>query len=133
MRLTIACPQAHIDIANHYAMVLGYSEADGLTYRNPSWQDAQGNLYALASLPVGDSFVSTSTSPLQRPAWDVDQIIDMTKAGQAQALVILWMPNEDSTVPPLATTNRITAILGMEGADAMAAMGLTAINSEETL
>jgi len=35
MRLTIATPAAHIDIANNYAMALGYSEADGLTYRNP--------------------------------------------------------------------------------------------------
>ena len=133
MRLTIATPAAHVDIANHYAMALGYSAADGETYRNPSWQDADGNLYAVASLPIGVNFISAATTALHRPAWDGEGIIDMTKAAKAQARVVLWVPNEENTLPPKATTNRITAILGMEGADAMAAMGLTAINNEETL
>lgn len=38
-----------------------------------------------------------------------------------------------STPPPKATKSRITAILGMDGADAMAAMGLTAINNEDII
>ena len=126
MRLTIACPVAHIDIANHYAMVLGYSEADGLTYRNPSWQDADGNLYTLASLPVSGGFVSAATSPLVRPEWDIDESIDMTKAAQAQALVVLWAAGNEAP-PPLAALNQITAILGMDGADAIASMGLAAV------
>lgn len=130
MRLTIAVPSAHIDIANHLAMALGYSEADGLTYRNPSWEDADGNLYSVASLPVSEVFVGAATSPLVRPEWDGGEVIDMTKATQSQRLVNLWIPNEEGTLPPKATTNRITAILGMEGTDAMAAMGLTAINDD---
>lgn len=127
MRLTIAVPQAHIDIANHYAMALGYSEADGLTYRNPSWQDAQGNLYALASLPVSDGFVTTATSPLVRHEWDSEEIIDMNKASQAQALVALWMPNEDDPYSPQANPSQIVAILGMDGGEAIEAMGLVSV------
>lgn len=127
MRLTIACPAAHIDIANHYAMTLGHSAADGLTYRDPSWQDAQGNLYAVASLPVSDGFVTTATSALVRPEWDSEEIIDMTKASQAQALVTLWMPNEDDPYPPQANPAQIVAILGMDGSEAIEAMGLVSV------
>lgn len=132
MRLTIACPAAHIDIANHYAMALGYSEADGLTYRNPSWQDAQGNLYAVASLPVSDGFVGAATSPLVRPEWDGEEVIDMTKASQAQALVTLWTV-ADETDAPQANPSQITAILGMGGQAAIEAMGLTAVPQDEEL
>ena len=133
MRLTIATPAAHVDIANHYAMALGYSEADRLTYRTASWQDAAGNLYSAASLEVSDGFVGLAVRDLPRPDWDTESIIDRAKVAQSQQLVNLWIPNEEGTLPPLATKNKITAVLGMEGTDAMAAMGLTAINDEETL
>jgi hypothetical protein len=111
-------------------MALGYSEADDQTYGTPQWQDATGNIYAVASLPVGDSFVSTATSHLARPEWDTEEVIDMTKATQAQGLVLLWAPNEDDPYPPQSNPSQITAILGMDGVAAVAAMGLTAINNE---
>jgi len=129
-RITIACPAAHTDDANQLAMVLGYGPADGLTYSNVGYQDALGNLYACASLPVGDSFVSTATSQLQRPEWDTEEVIDMDKAAQAQGLVLLWMPNEDYPYPPQANPSQIVATLGMGGQEAISAMGLTAINNE---
>ena len=132
MRLTIAVPSAHIDIANHYAMALGYSEADGLTYRNPSWEDADGNLYAVASLPVSDGFVGAATNPLVRPEWDGEEVIDMTKATQAQGIVTLWSV-ADETDPPQAAPDKITAILGMGGTKAIEAMGLTAATQDEEL
>ena len=129
-RITIACPAAHTDDANQLAMVLGYGPADGLTYSNVGYQDALGNLYACASLPVGDSFVSTATSQLQRPEWDTEEVIDMDKAAQAQGLVLLRMPNEDYPYPPQANPSQIVATLGMGGQEAISAMGLTAINNE---
>ena len=125
MILTIATPEAYIDIANHYAMALGYSTADGETYRTPSWQDAQGNLYAVASLPVTEGFIGAATSALTQPLWDTDSVVDMVKAAQAQALVSLWVPSEDNPLPPQATPNQILAILGMDGLGAVSAMGLT--------
>ena len=130
-RITIACPAAHTDDANQLAMVLGYGPADGLTYSNVGYQDALGNLYACASLPVGDSFVSTATSPLVRPEWDTEEVIDMDKAAQAQGLVLLWMPSDGTPTPPQATPSQITAILGMDGVAAVAAMGLTISSNEE--
>jgi len=133
MRLTIAVPSAHIDIANHYAMALGYSEADGLTYRNPSWEDADGNLYAVASLPVSEVFVGAATSPLVRPEWDGGEVIDMTKATQAQGLVVLWTPNENDPYPPQANPIQIVATLGMSGREAISAMGLTPVPQDDLI
>lgn len=127
MRLTIAVPAEYIDIANHYAMTVGYSQADSLTYRNPSWQDAQGNLYSCASLPISKDFLSRATSPLMRPKWDADEVIDMVKASQAQALVALWMPEDD---PITATPDAITAIAGKSGSEALSFMGLTQVEKQ---
>lgn len=132
MRLTIAVPQAHIDNANHLAMVLGYSEADGLTYRNPSYEDAQGNLYAVASLPVSDGFIVAAESPVVRPEWDTEEVIDMTKASQAQALVTLWAVVDEIDAPQ-AKLDQITAILGLSGQTAVEAMGLTSVPQDREL
>jgi hypothetical protein len=133
-RITIACPAAHTDDANSLAMVLGYGPADGLTYSNVGYQDAGGNLYACASLPVGDNFVSTATSPLVRPDWDVEPYqINMAGATRAQALVVFWEPTEESPEPPLANPDAITAVVGEDGVAMLAAMGLTTIPQEEGL
>jgi hypothetical protein len=133
-RITIACPAAHTNDANSLAMVLGYGPADGLTYSNVGYQDALGNLYACASLPVGDSFVSTATSPLERPEWDVEPYqVNMAGATRAQALVVFWEPTEESPEPPLANPDAITAVAGEDGVAMLAAMGLTTIPQEEGL
>ena len=127
-RITIACPAAHANDSNQLAMVLGYGPADGLTYSNVGYQDALGNLYACASLPVGDSFVSTATSPLVRPEWDVlPYQVNMAGAKRAQALVIVWEPTEENLEPPLVSPNAITAVFGEDGVLMLALMGLTAI------
>ena len=126
MILTIAVPAAHVADANNYAMALGYSTADELTYGAPSWQDAAGNLYSSASLVVSDGFVTAATSTLQRPAWDAEQYISMAAANRAQALIVLWMFGS-STDTPQVNPNAIAAIGGMKGLDALAAMGLTRV------
>lgn len=133
-RITIACPAAHTEDGNQLAMALGYGPADGLTYSNVGYQDALGNLYACASLPVGDSFVSTATSPLERPEWDVEPYqVNMAGATRAQALVVFWEPTEESPNPPLATVFTITAVAGEDGVAMLKAMGLTTIPQEEGL
>ncbi|WP_407473537.1 hypothetical protein [Sulfitobacter sp. PM12] len=130
MRLTIAVPSAHVENANHYAMSLGYSEADGLTYGAANWEDAAGNLYAVASVLTGAGFVENATSALPRPAWDTENVIDLAKASQAQALVVLWA---GEGTPPLAAPDQITAIPGMDGLDAVHAMGLSAVVTDEPI
>ena len=119
MRLTIACPDSLRDDANNLAMVLGYGPADAKTYGGLNWQDADGNLYACASLIVSDTFVSTAQSTLSRPVWDVDNIIDMDAARRAQAALVFSL--EAVEVAP----DKLTACAGDDALATLAAMGLT--------
>ena len=119
LRLTIACPDALRDDANNLAMALGYRPDDAGTYVGLNWQDADGNLYACASLIVSDTFVSTAQSTLSRPAWDVDNIIDMAGANRAQAALVF------SLTPVTAMPDKLTACVGDDALATLAAMGLT--------
>jgi len=121
MRLTIACPEALRDDANNLAMVLGYGPADAETYVALNWQDADGNLYAVASLPVSDTFTTAAQSGLQRPAWDTDNIIDMDAAWWAQEALVF------SLTPVTAMPDKLTACVGDDALATLAAMGLTQI------
>ena len=113
MRITIACPDALRDDANHFAMALGSGPAEALTYGSLNWLDARGNLYACASLIVSDAFVSKAQSTLSRPAWDVDNIIDMVGAGRAQAAMGL--------TPVTAMPDKLTACVGDDALATLAA------------
>ena len=127
MIITIAVPAAHIADANQLSMILGYGPADALTYREPQWQDASGNLYACASAEAGPNFIGNAQAALARPAWDVEPyIVNMAGANRAQALVVLWLAGSE-TAAPKAATGAITAIGGMDGLAALALMGLTMI------
>ena len=121
LRLTIACPEALQDDANNLAMVLGYRPDDAETYVGLNWQDAGGTLYACASLIVSDTFTTTAQSPLQRPAWDVDNIIDMAGAYRAQAALVF------SLTPVTAMPDKLTACAGDDALAVLAAMGLTQV------
>jgi len=124
MRLTIACPDALRADGNHFAMVLGYGPSDALTYGELNWQDAGGNLYACASLVVSDAFTTAAQSGLQRPSWDVDNIIDMAGANRAQAALVF------SLTPVTAMPDKLTACAGDDALVVLAAMGLTQVEVE---
>ena len=121
MRLTIACPDAMRDDANNFAMVLGYGPSDAETYVAQNWQDADGNLYACASLPVSDAFTTTAQSGLQRPAWDTDNHVNMAGANRAQAALVF------SLTPVTAMPDKLTACVGDDALATLAAMGLTQV------
>lgn len=122
MRITAACPESLLYQSNNLAMVLAYSQADADTYKHLNWEDAQGNLYACASWESDPDFVIKATSPLVRPEWDAEQIIDMAAAEQAQAALVF---SEGGS--PKATPTTLTAIGGMNGKDALMVMGLTLV------
>jgi len=124
MRLTIACPDAMRDDANQLAMVLGFGPDDALTYGSLGWQDAAGNLYAVASLPVGASFTTIAQTALQRPAWDTDNHVNMAAANRAQAALVF------SLTPVLAMPDKLTACAGDDALATLAAMGLTQVEVE---
>ena len=121
MRLTIPCPDALRADGNHFAMALGSGPADALTYGELNWQDAGGNLYACASLVVSDAFTTAAQSGLQRPSWDVDNIIDMDAARRAQAALVF------SLTPVTAVPDKLTACAGDDALAVLAAMGLTQV------
>lgn len=124
MRITAACPEAMTSNANHLAMCLGQSAADGLTFAKVAWQDASGNLYACASFVASDEWVQGAQSPLVRPEWDVDEIIDTNAASEAQAAMIFWTPTDDDPDAPLATPDHLTAVVGDNGRASLTAMGI---------
>ena len=121
MRITIACPDALRDDANKLAMVLGYGPSDAETYGELNWQDAGGNLYACASMPVSDTFTSAAQSPLQRPAWDTDSHVNMAGAGRAQAALVF------SLTPVTAMPDKLTACAGDDALATLAAMGIVPV------
>ena len=124
LRLTIACPDALRDDANNLAMALGYRPDDAGTYVGLNWQDADGNLYACASLIVSDTFTTAAQSGLQRPSWDTDNIIDMDAARRAQAALAF------SLTPVTAMPDKLTACAGDDALATLAAMGLTQVEVE---
>ena len=120
-RLTIICPAAHVSDANHLAMVLGESAADGMTYGATEWQDGDGNLYAIASLPVSDAFLGAAVNALSRPSWDTENI-SMAAATRAQAKVVIWgLVEEDNPTP---SPNVILAMFDVNPKELLAALGI---------
>ena len=127
MRITTACPEAMISDANQLAMVLAFGPDDGRTYGPAAWQDADGSLYAAASWEASPEWVTAAQSTLERPEWDTEDYIDMVAAERAQAVLVY------STEALLASPAALTAIGGMSGPDALAAMGLTMVETEDGL
>jgi hypothetical protein len=120
-RITAAAPEALIYSSNQLAMVLAFSVADNLTYTGLNWQDSAGNLYAAASWEASDAWVEGASQPLVRPAWDVDEVIDMDAATAAQAALVF------SLEPVPAMPDKLTALSGPDAVAALGLMGLTPV------
>jgi len=119
-RATIATPAAHIDDANQLALCLGESAADDQTFTTASYQDEQGNLYAVCSTVAKPIFAELAGQPLQAPDHAPD--MDLAAATRAQALLQIN--------GGIASPDVIAVILGdrLESAqDHIAALGLTPI------
>ena len=127
-RFTAACAaDMQVDVP-HLAMCLAQGPADAATYDSLSRQDADGNLYAVASF-LADRMTQDPQQALTRPAWDTEPyIVNMTAAARAQAALVIW----DGEGPiPQAAPGQITVVGGMPGPDALAAMGLSAVETPD--
>jgi hypothetical protein len=123
-RATIAAPLAHIPDANQLALCLGESSADDKTFTSASYQDAQGNLYAVCSTVAKPIFAQIAGQPLQAPDHAPD--MDLAAATRAQALLQI---NGGKATPEV-----IAVILGgrLESAqDHIASLGLTRVTQTE--
>jgi len=119
-KATIAAPAAHIQDANQLALALGESSADDQTFSAASYQDAQGNLYAVCSTVAKPIFAQIAGQPLQSP--DHAPGMDLEAATRAQSLLQIN--------GGVASPDVIAVILGdrLESAqDHIAALGLTPI------
>ena len=121
-KATIAAPSAHIQDANQLALALGESAADDQTFTAASYQDAQGNLYAVSSTVAKPIFAELAGQPLQAP----DHAPDMVEAAtRSQALLQI---NGGTASPDV-----IAVILGdrLESAqDHIKALGLERVQQE---
>ena len=122
-RATIATPAPHIPDANQLALALGESSADDRTFTAASYQDAQGNFYAVCSTVAKPIFARLAGQPLQAPAHSLD--MDLAAAARAQSLLQI---NNGRATPDV-----IAVILGdrLESAqDHIEALGLTRVEQE---
>lgn len=120
-RITIACPVALIDDANHLAAALGESLADAQTFRGDGWQDAAGNRYAVASGEVSEARLDAMRASLTRPAWDTGKGVNMVAAALAQTTVMLLEK------PALASADALTVLVWPNASEALDFMGLTQV------
>ena len=119
-KATIAAPLDLIPDANQLALALGESSADDRTFATASYQDADGNLYAVCSTVAKPVFAELAGQRLQAPAHSPD--MDLAAATRAQALLQIN--------GGIANPDVIAAILAdrLESAqDHIKALGLTQI------
>jgi len=122
-KATIATPVANIPDANQLALCLGESPADDQTFTTASYQDAQGNLYAVCSTVAKPLFAELAGQRLQAP--DHAPGMDLVAATRAQALLQIN--------GGIATPDVIAVILGsrMESAqDHIQMLGLKRVEQE---
>ena len=125
-KATIATPASHIPDANQLALALGESSADDRTFTTATWQDADGNLYAVCSTVAKPVFAELAGQPLQAPDHAPD--MDLAAATRAQGMLQI---NGGAVSPDV-----IAVILGdrLESAqDHIAALGLTRVEQDTEL
>lgn len=122
MRVTICVPAAMIADANQLALCLGQSAADDQTFGAATWEDAAGNLYAVASTLARGTFATAAASPLSAPAFAPS--VDLDAAGRAQAALVIY----DPAAPVQAAPSRILAVIRDNAAEALALAGVSAVN-----
>ena len=156
MRLTIATPAAELDDTRNLAVALGwmngYTPAEWENSFSAQYQDAQGNIYHISSFETSMEWIATATQmgPVERPpldigTWDEEAqeysapyVVNLTGARRAQDRLVIWQratPDpETGEMPenpvPQVGPNKLIAVVGMKGRDALAAMGLQPIPME---
>jgi len=98
-RIIIICPEAHVGDANQLAMALGDSvEAWQGTFSTVGWRAGSAG-QAVASWDADPAWLAAVQSVPERPAWDADNAVNMAAAIRAQALVVLYDPDDGDAVP----------------------------------
>jgi len=131
--VTIAVPEAHISDANQLALVLGESSADDQTFGPARYQDASGNLYAIASTVAKPVFVVLASQPLVAP--DHAPAVDLEAAKRAQALLVIE-DRINGGAPVTVSPDHIAVIIDHRLADVQEhidSLGLVAVQREDEI
>lgn len=127
-RITIAVPESYINIANQLALIVGESPTDINTFSQASWQDKDGNRYAVCSAvvkPVVLSIYHSKLSELELP--EFKQQADIEQAQQALDMMVLY----DGTQQ--VSTDSIMCAVDYDPLTTLEAMGLSVIDLENEL
>lgn len=137
--LTCACPEAARDDAAHMAVFHGWMQGQAPQEWQGAfasqWQDTQGNLYRVFSLPVSDAVGQgllglMQLANLERPPQDTENLINMAACNRAHDMIRGNAWAGEGAVPQVSP-DKIVAVLGLKGTDALAAMGLTRVTMGE--
>jgi len=71
--------------------------------------------------------------PVERPEADTENAVNLTGAQRAQDKLVIWMPTDPPQPMPSAHTSRIVVVVGMKGAEALAAMGLSTVEIDDAV
>ncbi|WP_420229034.1 hypothetical protein ACOBWA_08410 [Psychrobacter sp. ER1] len=127
-RMTLAVPQAHIEDANHLALIVGQFAADINTFVDSTWQDANGNLYAVCSTvikPVVLGMFGINLSDITLPLHA--QNADIQAAQRALDMVIMYKQGDK------ASTTSIMCAIDFEPLQVFSDMGLTIVRDGEVI
>jgi len=125
LRVTIACPAAMLADANEYALCTGESDADDRTFNSATYEDASGNLYAVASTVAKSDFATRATDTLSAPAHAPD--VNLAAADRAQAALYIYGTHGFGG----ATPDRLWAMVEPAPGDARAALALAGLTPYE--
>lgn len=127
-RVTVICPEALFDQANHLAACLGDCPPGGSTFVDGGWRDAAGSVFAVSSMDVSTDWLAMAKGELVRPGHDAGEVIDMDAARMAQAATV--MATGDFT-PDLLAPDALLMVLTRTVDDAhgaLAALGLASLH-----
>lgn len=125
LRIVLICPDAMRDDCNDFAMVTGYGPPDGSTFKSSDWQDADGNLYAVAAPVTTPDFPAGASSTLVRPEWDAEPYtVNMAGADRAQAALVIY----DPSAPVAPDPSRLLAIILTDTSPTAAHAALDAVS-----
>jgi len=124
IRITLACPEGLIDEANYLVAALGSGPDDLATFAQAEWVDADGHRFSCASWEVASDWQERVAGNLLRPDWDRGDAVDLDLAQRAQSALRVWGADQHDEHPPLAEPGKLVALIGLTGAEALAAMGL---------
>jgi hypothetical protein len=114
-RATIAVPKNLINQANQLACIMGESSADINTFTNADYQDAAGNLYAVSSAVVTDSFIAKQSAGITSiPAFAVGADVELAR----------------EAFDSIGKASGINLVIGDNAQQSISEMGLTAYQDE---